>query len=77
MPPLPFSPVKFSGEIDRVSASANRQRFAIPTPMPFHIPLESMRRAAFLRGVNVGGHAKVAWGPFGATQIPFYRQFGD
>src|SRR5689334_1189224 len=36
MPPLPFSPVKFSGLIERVSAFASRQRFAIPTPRPFH-----------------------------------------
>src|SRR5438552_818134 len=36
MPPRPFSPVKFSGLIERVSASASRHRFARPTPSPFH-----------------------------------------
>src|SRR5581483_4678930 len=39
MPPPPFAPVKFSGLIERVSASANRHRFESPTPSPFHASL--------------------------------------
>jgi len=39
MPPRPFSPVKFSGLIERVSASARRHTLASPTPRPFHAPL--------------------------------------
>jgi hypothetical protein len=30
--------VKFSGLIDRVSASASRQMLSSPTPNPFHAP---------------------------------------
>ena len=41
MPPRPFSPVKFSGLIERVSASASRQTLPSPTPRPFHASLSS------------------------------------
>ena len=34
MPPLPFSPVKFSGEIDRVRALDSLQRLLRLTPRP-------------------------------------------
>ena len=36
IPPRPFSPVKFSGLIERVSAFARRHTLLRPTPNPFH-----------------------------------------
>jgi hypothetical protein len=38
IPPLPFSPVKFSGLIDRVSASERRNRLPIPIFNPLYDP---------------------------------------
>jgi hypothetical protein len=37
MPPLPFSPVKFSGEIDRVKAPETRDKFPKPIPNPLKL----------------------------------------
>ena len=55
MPPLPFSPVKFSGLIERVSASARRQTFVRPTPSPFHVTSPVTRRSST---PNRGGPAE-------------------
>ena len=47
-PPPPLSPVKFSGLIERVSASARRQRLDSPTPIPFHAAISfPFRSSAF------------------------------